>query len=132
MTIKCPYCNSEIEDSNPVLALEAIKTYVEQKGGWSIFESARYDVGTELPMGEVTGRIVASKTSYDPGEIDRSSYYDSELPQGTTFEVYVVLSYRDGFFKKTGTGDSYGEITWDGELRPVTLKTKVVEVYDYV
>jgi hypothetical protein len=132
MTTKCPYCNSEIEDSNPVLALEAIKNYVENSGGWHIFESSKLGVGSELPIGQFALKVVASKTSYDPGEIDRSSYYDSELPQGTTFEVYVVLSYRDGFFKKTGTGDSYGEITWDGELRPVTLKTKIVEVYDYV
>lgn len=132
MTTQCPYCHSEIADSNPVLSLEAIKAYVEKSGGWDLFESARYTVGTVLAIGEFSARIVALKTSYDSGEIERDGYYDNELPQGTTFEVYVVLSYRDGFFKKTGTGDSYGEITWDGELRPVTVKTKTVEVYEYV
>jgi hypothetical protein len=135
MTAQCPLCKSEIEDNNPAFGLNELGNWVRSKGGWSMFEgdtpSYGYPVGKEFQIEGKPATVVAKKVSYDSGDIDREGYYDNELPQGTTYAVYVVIQFAGGFFKKTGTADSYSEIAWDGELLPVTPKTKTIEVYDY-
>jgi len=133
-TANCPLCNSEIPSDHPAFLLTELSAWVTKQGGWSIFESDNtrygYPVGRAFDMGGRKATVVARKTSYDSGDIDAAGFYDGELPQGTTFSVYVVIKVGDSFFKKTGTGDSYGEISWDGDLLPVTPKQKVIDVFE--
>ena len=135
MTAQCPLCKSEIPEDSPAFALDELATWVREKGGWSILETDHpkygYPVGKSFDINGNSAEIVAKKVIYDSGDIDRSGYYDNELPQGTTFEVYIVVKFRNGFLKKSGTGDSYGEISWDGELLPVVPSVKTIEVYTY-
>lgn len=133
--VKCPYCASEITENNPVLAIQALRKWVEAKGGWDIFESDNssygFPVEKTFTVGNSLARVAAKKVTYDSGEIDRDGYYDSELPQGTTFNTFVVIEYAGSFFRKTGTGDSYNDISWNGELLPVVPKVKTIEVYEF-
>lgn len=142
MTRKCPYCQSEVPEHNSVFKMQAIKDWMETKNlDWSIFENDKpaygnledyyWPVGKEFTIGDYSASVVAKKVTYDSGEIDRDGYYDGELPQGSTFNCFVVLNVDGDYFKKTGTGDSYGEVSWDGELRPVTKTVKTVEVFEY-
>lgn len=70
---------------------------------------------------------------------EKTSFY-SEYPQGYSFEMFRVwelveskpTSFPPRFFRQTGHGDSYGEITWsDDEMFEVQPTTKTVTVYDY-
>ncbi len=136
MPTECPYCRSEVLTDNPVFHLTRLRKWVEKNGGWGIFEYPpgatyhnAYPKGKQFTIEGWTAEVVDSKIKYDSGDI--SDYYDGDLPQGTTFEVFVVVKVGEGFFKKTGTGDSYGAISWDGDLLPVVPKVKTVEVYEF-
>jgi hypothetical protein len=130
---QCPFCHSEVDANNPIHSIVALRKWVENEGGWSIFESDSetygYPVGKTFLVSGGEAKVAAKKVSYDSGDID-TSYYD-ELPQGTTFDTYVVIEYSGNFYKKSGSGDSYGEISWDGELLPVVPKVKTVQVYEF-
>jgi hypothetical protein len=132
MTTQCPYCKSEITEDNPVLAIQTLRNWISTHIGWDAFESDHsYPVGKVFSIAGKPAKVVAKKTTYDTGDIDRDGYYGSELPQGTIFETYIVIEYAGNFFKKLGEGDSYGEVAWNGELLPVTPKVKTVEVYEF-
>jgi len=115
-----------LDDNHPASALLAIKDWVENKGGWDIFVSDRYSAFT---AGNYPVLVVDKKTTYETGDIDRDGLYD-ELPQGSTFQAHIVFQVGDNYFKKTGTGDSYGDVSWDGDFRLVTVKEKIVKVYE--
>lgn len=139
---ECPLCKTELPNDHPALNLVALETYVKSKGGWEVFESNHVNYG--YPEGKsfsiapktgtfgnkiLEGKIVAKKIKYDSGDIERD-YYDGDLPQGTTFETYIVVEIEGAFYKKTGTGDSYGEVSWDGDLKIVTPTEKVIRVFE--
>ena len=131
----CPYCSSEISPDNPALILDALKKTVDKLGGWAIFENDRisygYPVGKTFTVGSHVAKVEAKKTTYSTGDIERNGYYgESELPQGTTFDVYVIIEVSGSYFKKSGTGDSYGEVSWDGDLKIVKPVEKLVKVFE--
>lgn len=128
---KCPYCNSEVDESNSVFILPALLKYIK-KYGWGMFESDHsYPVGKQFTFDGYSATIAAKKISYDSGEVDVSDYNgDSALPQGSTYNAYIVFKVGNNYFKKTGTGDSYGDVSWDGDLIPVQVKTKTIEVFE--
>lgn len=64
------------------------------------------------------------------------SYGGGEYAQGSTADASIVfkVTFSDGrevFLLKEGTYDSYGEVSYNGSFRPVTLKTKTVTVYEW-
>lgn len=134
MSKKCPYCLSEVVDENQVFLLNKLNNWVSANGGWVIFESDSvtygYPVGKTFTIGVNYASVVAKKIEYSTGDIEKG-YYAGDLPQGTEFEVFIVIKVADSYFRKTGTGDSYGEISWDGTLLPVVPKTKTIEVYTF-
>jgi hypothetical protein len=126
--MQCPTCQTELPASHPAFDRQVVLDYVKNRlGGWDSFESASKNATWNLSNGK-TLRLVDSKTDYDTGDIDHDSYY-GELPQGTEFDTFLVFQVGDAYFKKTGTGDSYGHISWDGELTNVTPVEKVVLVW---
>ncbi len=132
MMRNCPTCNSVLPEDHSAFDLEAIQNYVKSNYGWHVFENHTHKEGTTftLPNGK-SATIVKSKTSYDKGDIDVEGYYgESALPQGSTFEAFIVFKVGDSYFRKTGTGDSYGDVTWDGDLTPVRAREKTVLVFE--
>ena len=120
----CPTCNSELADNHPALMLKSLLEYVEDSGGWTLFDG--FDVGDRIP-GFPEVEIVGLKTTYDSGDINTDDYYgESPLPQGAEFQTYVVFKIGELFYKKTGTGDSYGDVDWNGDIRQVEAKPKTV------
>lgn len=131
----CPMCSTVLPSDHPALTLAALESWVRGKGGWDIFdtdsETYGYPVGKQFAVGDRRARVEAKKTQYNVGDLtEYSDRYGSELPQGTTFTTFVVVGIDGNYFKKTGTGDSYGEISWDGDLRIVTPVEKVVKSFE--
>lgn len=131
---ECSYCGSEVEETNQVFTADAIN---RAEVYWHHFENERgsyvYPVGSFIEIDGVgRAEVVAKKLRADVSEFEEG-YYEggTSLPQGTTFQAYVVLKVGDHFFKKTGTGDSYSDITWTGDVRPVKAKEKTVTVYEF-
>jgi len=124
--MQCPTCNTVLDDNHPAAALIAIQEWVASKGGWDLFEGSRNNVFT---TGTYAVQVVDKKVTYETGDIDRDGLY-GELPQGSNFKAYIIFQVGDNFFKKEGTGDSYGEVSWDGEFRSVVAKEKVVRVFE--
>lgn len=74
---------------------------------------------------------VDSKVEEDP---DVARY--GEGRQGFEGAAYVVFRVTNGpdapkFYRKEGTVDSYSNINWGGQFRPVAAKVKEVTVYEY-
>lgn len=120
----CPMCNSEIANDNPALKQAALLSVVESQGGWSRFEGR--SVGYTFLAGGFHCTVEALKL--DPGYPKNG--YDGAYEQGTDFEAYVVISVEGTYFKKTGTGDSYAEISWDGQVKQAKVTEKVVRVFE--
>lgn len=130
---KCPLCFTEVPDDSPAVLAEII----DKEVSWHSFESdsAQYGkpIGHKFNIpGVGIAEVVAKKAKYDTGDLG-TGYYggESELPQGTEFDVFVVLKVGENFYRKTGTGDSYGEVFWTGNVRPVQGVAKTVIVYEW-
>lgn len=123
----CPMCFSEISDDNPAV----IAAMIEAAGlDWEDFGPGRWKghgVGDTFAITGVGSAEVVSVKLYNgpPG------WSTGELPQGTEFDTHVVLKVGEHFFRKTGKGDSYNEITWNGTVLPVKATVKTVTVYDF-
>jgi hypothetical protein len=126
MTTICPTCRTELEPGSPSAIGVALKNHIESNGGWDqgFTEDHKYRFDT------YTADIVKVKDSWGDPNSDRYEDY-SYIHQGDTFEAFVVFRVGDFFFKKTGQGDSYGEVDWDGDFTPVTMKVKTIEVYEF-
>lgn len=123
---KCPTCETQLEENDAAFDLEAIKKYVG-RGNWDMFEAYSTDETFKLPNGKFA-TVVDKKMTYDSGDIDVEGYYgESALPQGSTFNAFIVFKVGDAYFKKAGSGNSYGRVSWDGELERVY--PKIVERY---
>lgn len=122
----CPTCNTVLDDNHPAFKLQYLLEWIEKSGGWAIFENVKYVVGT--PITAVPGvTIAAIKSTYETGDVDVEGYYgESSLPQGSEFETYIVFQIGDLYYKKTGTGDSYGDVDWNGDIKQVQATTKTV------
>jgi hypothetical protein len=120
----CPTCNTELPSDHPARAVGAILNFVKDNS-WTVFDN--YKEGQRVPISGFDISIAAIKTTYDTGDVDVESYYgESALPQGSEFEAFIVFKVGDSYYKKTGTGDSYGDVDWDGDLRQVTATPKTI------
>lgn len=132
MMRNCPTCNTPLPEDHSAFDLNSILDFVKKEGGWHRFEDGAYNqIKTFTLANGKMANVVASKTSYDKGDIEPEGYYgESALPQGSTFETFVVIQVGGAYFKKTGTGDSYGEVSWDGDLVAVKAREKTVLVFE--
>lgn len=124
MTFNCPTCNTELPIGHPAATLEKLLVWVEANGGWATaFED--HSVGDKMFNDKL--EIVGLKTTYDTGDVTVENYYgESSLPQGATFETYIVVKIGDLFYKLTGTGDSYGDVVWNSQIKQVQATKKIV------
>lgn len=124
----CPMCNTALTDDNPAF----VAAMIQEAGlDWNDFGQGRwksYNVGDTFTISKDIGtaEVVAVKL-YDgpPG------WGDGDLPQGTEFDAYVVLKVGEHFYRATGKGDSYNDITWTGVVLPVKATPKNVTVYEF-
>lgn len=136
-TITCKSCGSVIEENSP--GAVAVKI-AENIPNWARFESASelygLAVNSTVDITNLPGivRVEAKKIKPSLDDLADGGYYagEDEYPQGTEFEVYVILSYVDRnaktdkmYFKKTGTADSYGDITWGNGPLMITQPKQV-------
>jgi hypothetical protein len=124
----CPTCNSELDNNHPALVVQSLLNWVQAQGGWETVANRLHE-GKILALGDGSQIVetVSVKNTYDTGDINPDDYYgESPLPQGAEFETYVVFKIGELFYKKTGTGDSYGDVNWNGDLRQVEAKPVTV------
>lgn len=131
----CPYCDSVVADDSPVFV--AVTLERELRDQWYLADRDgnfySWGIGKILHVGDLGDVEVVDKKIRALPEEFTEGYYDggTTLPQGTTFEAYVVLKVGDNFYKKTGEGDSYSDITWSGPVVPVKPKAVTKVVYSF-
>jgi hypothetical protein len=129
--IECEFCKTPLPEGHPALIAQAIDKNIS----WSSLESDdnRFGkpVGASLFITELNKQvtIVAKKFKPTMDEVESGYYEEGEYPQGTIYKAYIVLQCEDKFFKKVGTADSYGDVTWDEPLRVAEAVTKTVVEY---
>jgi hypothetical protein len=124
----CTICNSDLPSDHPAVTLENLLVWIDANGGW-VWALDDLNVGSRLLNGAV--EIAALKKTYDSGDINVEAYYgESALPQGETFETYVIFKIGEIFYKMSGKGDSYGEVQWNGTVRQVEAKPKTVWTFE--
>jgi hypothetical protein len=62
-------------------------------------------------------------------------YYEGEYPSGSEFPAFVILKVEGEtngpiFFRKNGTANSYGVVSWDGMFQEVKAVKKEVTVFE--
>lgn len=120
-------CSTALTDDNPAFVAAAIQ---EAGIDWNDFGPGRwksYNVGDTFSIRGLGTAEVAAVKLYDgpPG------WNGDELPQGTEFDAYVVLKVREHYYRVTGKGDSYNDISWTGIVLPVKAQPKTVTVYEF-
>lgn len=130
---ECKYCNTQLDAEHSAV----ISQLIEESMTWSRFESTNSSWGMQdkavISIGNgKTVTLAARKLKPMPDEMEDGYYAgESEYPQGTEYEVFVILQYGERYFKKTGKADSYGEINWDSgrvaEVKPRIVSATVWE-----
>jgi hypothetical protein len=121
MSIVCTVCESELEPGS-VGAL-AVQLFDAVSDRWYSFNE-----GDKVPFAGGVAEVVKVRDGWSDSDGDIDYSYTR---QGQTFEAYVVFKVGEYFFRKEGTGDSYGEVSWDGNYGPVQMKSKTVTVYEF-
>lgn len=128
MTINCPLCKTVLEDGSEGDIAVRLQRSIEDTGGWDRYPAFKLGMHYMID-GKYDAEIVAIKDSWDDGLDSDTSAYSH---QGDVFEAFIIFKVDDFFYRKTGSGDSYGEVSWDGTFGPVRVQKKIVEVYEYV
>jgi hypothetical protein len=124
--IECTLCKTQLDPESEGGIAVRILNFMDgsYRHSWDSLSE-----GQTFMVGNKTVQVVKVRDGWDDGlDSDTSSYSH----QGETFDAHVVLKVGDFFYKKSGTGDSYGEVSWDGDFGPVKLTVRTVEVYDFV
>lgn len=101
----------------------AVYDVADVEGGWDKLER-RINAG-QRNFGEFT----VIDWFFDP----MPDHYYGEFSQGHEGDLFVVLKHngQERFFRKTGTGDSYGDHYWTGSVKEVFPKKVEKVVYEY-
>jgi hypothetical protein len=85
---------------------------------------------TSWPVRTPYGDVEVADKHTDP---ETDSYGDvvGDSDVWILFKLQGDLGRDPMFFKKFGTADSYGRVSWAGKFRMVTPKVKTVTVYEY-
>lgn len=117
----CTGCAQEIPLDGPITASE-----VEE----AVYRATSLYNFTTNPA---SWKLKIRGKEYVPEVIERNGTaptdHYGELPQGDTFDLFVVFRVGEQFFKLNGEMDSYGNNTWNG-IRCVKPVQKTVTVWD--
>lgn len=122
--ITCITCGTDLEPGSVGAIAVKVKQYADSNYGWGYF-----DEGDTFTIDGQKAEVVKVRKAWNDGGDDSEDY--SYARQGQTFDAFVVVKVGDLFFRKSGTGDSYGEVSWDGDFGPVQMKSKQVTVYEF-
>lgn len=124
--IECTLCKSTLDpDSEGGIAISLLN-FIDgsYRHTWDSFtEGQHFSLNNGL-----VAEVVKVRDGWNDGLESETSSYSH---QGDTFEAFVVFKVGDFFYKKSGTGDSYGDVSWDGDFGPVKLQVRTVQVYDF-
>lgn len=121
----CPYCESIIAEDNKSLKLLALTEAVaKMPGSWTKLESTYNGYTFSAGRFDAVVREIKNNPGYP------KNTYDDTYEQGSTYEAHIIVEIGGIFYKKTGTGDSYGEINWDGPVTEVKMTEKIVQVFE--
>ena len=111
----CVHCGTELAADHPYLLGEKLANY---SYGWESWADEKDGAQVSVPgVGVVT--VVAKHTMYgeDQGEDDRP--------------VFIIFEINGQFYRKNGTADSYGEVSWNtGGFLPAVKKIVTKEVFE--
>lgn len=111
----CNFCGAEMNDDHPYLIGEKLDGHAY---GWEYWADQEDGEQTSVPgVGVVT--VVAKHVRYgeDQGEDDRP--------------VFIIFEINGQFYRKNGTADSYGEVSWlTGGFLPAVKKTVTKKVFE--
>jgi|SRR6187551_320093 len=106
----------------------------------TIFEgtySYRYGSGTYSPV-TITldnGAVMTVEAKIDMEQEWGPKSYDDAYDQGFEGEAWMVLKVvgidKTLFFRKWGTANSYGNVSWHGKFEQVTGSEKQVTVFEW-
>lgn len=97
----------------------------------------RYGSGSHSPVNIVlkNGAVVAVEAKIDMEQEWGPKTYDDAYEQGFEGAAWMVLKVvgvdTTLFFRKWGTSNSYGHVSWEGKFEQVTGTEKQVTVYEW-
>ncbi len=124
--VKCKYelLIAEVLHENWERAYEGDYNWASGGGTYTTFKDDLSNGGT-----------VETIDKHDPEDWG-PRYYDDAYGQGSEFDAWVVLKVTgpegDLFFRKSGTANSYGNVSWDKPLQQVKVTEKTVQVFETV
>lgn len=133
-TVNCEMCGTELEAGSSGAVAVLLEKNIDN---WVKFESD--DVRWGQPVGSSfavpgIGTVIVESKKIKPTMEDLADNFgymeEDSYPQGTEFQVYVILRVGDSFYKKTGSADSYGDITWQGVVKPTKAKQVTVTAWE--
>jgi hypothetical protein len=116
----CPFCDRPLDNPGAELAVKFARSMDKREipsMNWERLADA--DPGSLFPTKE-----------YGPIHVVAAHYDEEERNHGGDSEAFIILEIGGFLFRKNGTSDSYGETTWNGDFKPVMMKTKNVTVYE--
>lgn len=115
--MRCTQCGHEVGDNSPAgIALKITASHVIS---WDYIEDTREDRSFDLP-GFGTATMVARSLPHGEEQGDDQR------------EAYLIFELNGSLYRKDGYADSYGERSWYGSVKPVTVKEKLVKAYVYL
>ena len=123
--ITCVTCGTNLEPGSAGAIAVKIQEHADANYGWNYF-----DEGDTFTIEGQKAEVVKVRKSWNDGEEEDDVDY-AYARQGLTFDAFIVVKVGDLFFKKSGTGDSYGGVSWDGDFGQVQMKSKQVTVYEF-
>lgn len=119
----CPTCHTELPGDHFAIIGKTLEDFRD----WSAYESTYSFPGGKTFNIPGLGDVKLVKKSTECGSLD--SYGD--IPSGVEFETFIIFEINGRYFRKEGTGDSYGRVTWNGTFKEVFPKAKTVTVYEF-
>lgn len=126
---RCLLCGSDISQ-NPAALLAAQVTAAVDAARYPTpnwYDISRKKEGDAFTIGQLGTFTLIAKAGFDyneeQGEDDRHAFVIiSHTPQSNSTPILL---------RKDGSVDSYGEVTWNGIMRPVKARETVVTTYTY-
>lgn len=127
--ILCPNCSQPINADSPITPAEVHAAVLHAESSWEGFVySLTNGRGRSSLVLHLRGK------NYNPVLVEKVEPVnmpdDEYARQGETYLAHLIFKVGEDHFRKTANVDSYGEETWDGELKLVKPVQKTITVFE--